>query len=602
MTSSCRGIKIFTHTNIGHQLQKQRKDERFCDVKLKVENKIFNAHRNVLAAVSDYFLKMFTVDIKEKYNQVIPMPTVTARAVREILNSIYSGKMYFSEDSLSEILHAASLMQITDVITAATTYMRDTLSSTNCYVFKDLAILYSLEDVLKNINQFILQNIVNVSNEDHFLELSVDGIEELLKSDDLNIVDEDKAFEIVLKWVNKDIEERKKYFPQLFKHVRLQFIPIEHVMENIATNELVRSLHKNRNLIEETMLFHINPSNEASQKPRNCFASESDSLLFLSNQNNTHCGFNPASNQWSNFRFNNAKDVSDCAIASNYPMTVFCGGSYPSTQVIKLDGVQWMTLPSLNTKRCGAAAVFHESKLYVFGGERYSISKDQTFDSSKTSNPAINDFAKSFEILNEYWKEIDNDWQVRSYFSAQSINDKIYLIGGYKPNMDDNNWYESLCKTVCQDTIIYFPKEDHWKTSGQLNVARASFGCAVHQSSIYVVGGYGKNNSLVDSVEFKNQHDDAWTLCPTSIVKGGPMSACFVRNRMYVAAKSSVCKVIVIELDESDVKEVDVPELNGKNFSGDIVPFAEKYYCSKFHLNQKFAVHRETTYIFSEEQ
>ena len=34
-----------------------------------------------------------------------------------------------------------------------------------------------------------------------------------------------------------------------------------------------------------------------------------------------------------------------------------------------------MVLPSLNTARCGAAVMFHDSKLFVFGGERFPKTK-----------------------------------------------------------------------------------------------------------------------------------------------------------------------------------------------------------------------------------
>ena len=600
MPSSCR--EISTHKNIGHKLQKQTNDEKVSGVTLQVENETFNAHRDVLAAVSKYFLKMFANDIKEKHNLVIPIQNVTARAVKEILNSIYIGKLVLSEDNLTEILHAASIMEVTDVLKAAMTYMSGALSVSNWYLFKKLATSYSFEELLKIIHQFILRNIVEISNGDRFLELSLNDIEELLKSDDLNVVDENKAFNILINWVNKDLKLRQQHFPQLFKHVRLQFIPIKQVIKEIATNKLVRSFHECRNLIEEAFSFYINPSAETCQKHRKCFASQPESLLCLSSQERTQRICNLTTKQWKNLCFNIPTTIfQDHAIASNYSTTVVCGGidsnKSASNLVLKFNGIRWITLPSLNVARCGAAAVFQGSKLYVFGGETIPISKDKRFNDSD-ANPSVFDFAKSFETFYGVWKQTDNDWQVRSYFSAQAINDKIYLIAGYKPTINNGSRSSTSknCKTVCKDIITYFSNENTWETNGQLNVARASFGCAVHQSSIYVAGGYGDDNSLVDSVEFKNQHDDAWTLCPTVIVNGGPMSACFVRNRMYVASKSSPVKIVALDLQKSDVKENDDLKLIGKRFCGDIVPFSEKFFCSGFYLNPKCYVVKDTTY------
>ena len=42
---------------------RQRHDNEFCDITLEVEEKQFAAHRSVLAACSQYFYKMFTVNV-----------------------------------------------------------------------------------------------------------------------------------------------------------------------------------------------------------------------------------------------------------------------------------------------------------------------------------------------------------------------------------------------------------------------------------------------------------------------------------------------------------------------------------------------------------
>ena len=44
---------------------------------------------------------------------------------------------------------------------------------------------------------------------------------------------EQTVFEMVLQWVNKDVQSRKPHFPILFKYVRLQHIPINYVAGTI---------------------------------------------------------------------------------------------------------------------------------------------------------------------------------------------------------------------------------------------------------------------------------------------------------------------------------------------------------------------------------
>ena len=47
-----------------------RENGEFIDVRLKVDESIFPAHRNVLAANSDYFHAMFTNGMKESNQEV----------------------------------------------------------------------------------------------------------------------------------------------------------------------------------------------------------------------------------------------------------------------------------------------------------------------------------------------------------------------------------------------------------------------------------------------------------------------------------------------------------------------------------------------------
>ena len=81
-------------------------------------------------------------------------------------------------------------------------------------------------------------------------------------------------------------------------------------------------------------------------------------------------------------------------------------------------------------------------------------------------------------------------------------------------------------KEVCNDTIVFYPSNNEWKTAEKLQKARALFGCAVLNSMIYVLGGKGENESDVDSVEIFNAYQECWTF--GGYIKLDPMSACSV--------------------------------------------------------------------------
>ena len=119
---------------------------------LQVENKEFPAHRSVLSVFSKNFLKMFTIEIKEQYSQVIVIEHVIAEALKEILKAMYDGEIRFTEVNIAEIIHVASLMPVCCVLHVADECIIyninrkectiHNINSENCSSYLDLANLY----------------------------------------------------------------------------------------------------------------------------------------------------------------------------------------------------------------------------------------------------------------------------------------------------------------------------------------------------------------------------------------------------------------------------------------------------------------------------
>ena len=70
-----------------------RNESQFIDVRLKVDEDIFPAHRIVLAASSNYFYAMFTDGMKESSQEVIELKdeSISSDVLKILLDSIYTG-------------------------------------------------------------------------------------------------------------------------------------------------------------------------------------------------------------------------------------------------------------------------------------------------------------------------------------------------------------------------------------------------------------------------------------------------------------------------------------------------------------------------------
>ena len=101
-----------------------RREREFIDIRLKVGDTLFPAHRVVLASYSDYFHSVFT-DGKEANQAVIELKdkSVSPDKFKIIMDSIYSGELHVNQKSVFEVL-AASQLKISSVVQLCCDFVR----------------------------------------------------------------------------------------------------------------------------------------------------------------------------------------------------------------------------------------------------------------------------------------------------------------------------------------------------------------------------------------------------------------------------------------------------------------------------------------------
>ena len=573
------------------KLQQQRENAMFCDVSLQVQDEKFPAHKAVLAACSDYFTKMFTTDMKEKNEPVINIETVTPRAMKEILSGIYTGIVDLDEENIREVLHAASLMQLDYIINECKDYMSHKLHHSNCCLFLDLAKLYSFEELLLETNAYFLKKFDDVCLEPDFLKLEMEKIKEILASDDLETAKESNIFRFVINWVGEDLQNRKQDFPQLFQHVRLQFIPIEYVVSTIRKNEFVRKFHECRDLVDDAFEYHVAPNVNNAQKHRKCYAPKPDSVMLLPLHQPYQAVYNTVGNEakhWQKYIFDGFTIHEHCAVASKYPLTVLCGGinaggTQTTNRVMRFDCLRWMEMSSLSEARCGAAAVFLDNKIIVFGGETIPVSRTAAYKGGQ-ANPDASNFSQTLEKFDHKW-ETEKFPFTRSYFAAQVFDSKIYLIGGYTISDASEIVFgeQARCKKAVNTVIVFDPTENEWKEDGCMNEARANFGCAViRKSTVIVVGGDNTSPSLISAEFRKIKSSKVWTMYRSTPCRSSHrISACYVNDKLFVANLQNL-KLYSKDLFKNEVwqNETYSPDY------GILIPFSE-WYCRQSFSKMK---------------
>ena len=110
------------------------------------------------------------------------------------------------------------------------------MNASNCLSTYRFAELYRCDEILSRTKQFILANFASVAKTNEFLHLSNKEVETWISRDEIDMTTEENVFEIILAWIGRDENERKKYFAELFRQVRLVYVSLDFLCNAIATN------------------------------------------------------------------------------------------------------------------------------------------------------------------------------------------------------------------------------------------------------------------------------------------------------------------------------------------------------------------------------
>ena len=246
-----------------------REQGEFIDVGLKVGEEVFSAHRIVLAANSDYFHAMFAHGMKESNQEVIELKdeSISAAALKIVLDSIYSGDLQVNDENIFEVLVAADHLQVTSAVQQCCDYLQtqfvDQLRfdvQTFCRVsaIADRHGLKDLQEATQTKMAYIYKEICE--SEEFLSHVDADQYTRLLNRDDLSAPSETFVFKSVMQWIKHKKEERMTAAAKVIGTVRLGLVDIKALIEELNTEEMqtVQEIHT---LLFDSAIYHHNPSN-----------------------------------------------------------------------------------------------------------------------------------------------------------------------------------------------------------------------------------------------------------------------------------------------------------------------------------------------------
>ncbi|XP_042305372.1 calicin [Sceloporus undulatus] len=211
-------------------LYKQRKNKEFCDVALSVDQNVFYAHLNVLAAVSSHIRNLISSNDMKADDElfiIIDSKFLSSDLVEELLNYFYTGKIVISEKNVEDLLKGAKYFSSQTLKSHCSDFLQRSLKKENCLHYLLLANKYDLKEVGNSAYDGIRDNFnywAGPKGIGEFMNCPASIFSKLLKDENLHVQNEDQTFLALLQWVKYKKSEREKLFKKYFGYIHLSAV------------------------------------------------------------------------------------------------------------------------------------------------------------------------------------------------------------------------------------------------------------------------------------------------------------------------------------------------------------------------------------------
>ncbi|XP_063982748.1 kelch-like protein 10 [Diachasmimorpha longicaudata] len=441
-----------------------RENNLFCDAVVHLEDGgVFSIHRAILSACSNYFRTLFTTSFYTDEKTEVHLPGVTSEIMELILKYAYLRSLEVTHDNVCELLITSNYLCISGITKLCCAYVKKNLTPENCISVMIFGKEHFCTELERDAHRFMMENFVDIAqrNED-ILKLSIDKLLPLVGADELNVKSEDVVWELVVKWIDHNPEERRQYIAELLKTIRLGLLDTQYFLERVKEHHYVAGVESCRPIIIETLTFlydleMITQKDGQLATPEIARPRVPHEILF-------------AIGGWRANKTTSAIETYDTRADRWIPLA-------------EMDPIGGRAYHGL------AAIGFN---IYVIGG----------FDNASGTNIEAKVYFSScrcFNAVTKTWREVAPMNSRRCYVSVAVLNDMIYAIGGYNGHRRLNS------------VERYNYKENQWSLIASMNRQRSDGSATTLNNKIYIVGGFNGHECL-STAEVYNPDTDQWTM------------------------------------------------------------------------------------------
>lgn len=163
--------------------------------------------------------------MQEKTQKEVQIQEVNGETLKLLVGYCYSGEVEITSENLLDLLASAAPLNFIEIEKKCKQFLAKQLTSKPEIWLKiyHIAEKYAFNDLMDATIRIVCKDFESIAQTNDFHDMEFACLEQILKSNDINDVAEEKIFEAAMEWVNF-AEDRKQFIPKILKMIRLAII------------------------------------------------------------------------------------------------------------------------------------------------------------------------------------------------------------------------------------------------------------------------------------------------------------------------------------------------------------------------------------------
>ncbi|XP_016420696.1 kelch-like protein 41a isoform X2 [Sinocyclocheilus rhinocerous] len=543
-------LRLFQSTLLQDGLKELLKENKFVDCILKVGDRSLPCHRLILAACSPYFRELyFTEDGVEKKDssKEVVLENVDPTIMDMIVNYLYSADMEITDENVQDVFAVANRFQIPSLFTVCVSYLQNKLSLGNCLAIFRMGLVLNCPRLAMAARDFIADRFETLSKDEDFLEFNAPELFAVIGCDALNVEKEEVVFELLMKWVGKNKENRAKALGDAFEHIRFQLLPEKYFKEKVEKDDIIKAdpeLAKKLKVIKEAFAGKL-PQGEGE---------EGEKVLPGYLNNSKRLGM---------FNRDLILMINDTAAVAYDAHENECFLAAIAEQIPR-------NHVSITSKK---------NLLYVLGG---------LFVDEDNKESPLQCYFYQLDTHSPNWIALPPMPSPRCLFTMGEFENLLFAVAG-----KDLQTNESLDSVLCYNVdktinkmFAYNHKKSEWKELAAMKTPRSMFGAVFHKGKIIVVGGVNEDG-LLASCEAYDFGTNKWEPFPEFVQERSSVNLVSAAGVLYAVGGFAVQENEDKQCVPSEITDIWQYEEDKKQWSGMIqeMRYAAGSSCVSMRLN-----------------